>query len=278
MDISSESEHNNDSKVVKKKGKKQVETVLTKAYKMEAPLRLPSRKTQSANFLDKLSITLDPQALQQRDENRTAASFQLLMLQNYQTQVATLTSQMMQKLNCGCIGCLIVRDTAHHPVITIIDPLIPIPILLSVVIMDVITSSPLLLSMDFMVIVSILQSVLPTHHIPCILPHVPAIHDMHILLHPVSGDTGTRSDHSHLTVVLLEWLQILSKMNPEASMPVANRPTIASSSAVNLNNLASIAAGLPNAVAPGNTLSIRADNEGYFNVQNDIFHLPKPSM
>ncbi|KAJ3851897.1 hypothetical protein EV368DRAFT_65379 [Lentinula lateritia] len=180
MDISSESEHNNDSKVVKKKGKKQVETVLTKVYKMEAPLCLPSRKTQSANFLDKLSITLDPQALQQRDENRTAASFQLLMLQNYQTQVATLTSQMMQKLNCGCIGCLIVRDTAHHPVITIVDPLIPIPILLSIVIMDIITSSPLLLSMDFMVIVSILQSVLPTHHIPCILPHVPAIHIFHL--------------------------------------------------------------------------------------------------
>ncbi|KAJ3804624.1 hypothetical protein F5876DRAFT_70475 [Lentinula aff. lateritia] len=67
-------------------------------------------------------------------------------------------------------------------------------------------------------------------------------------------------------------------LSPLLPQPVANRPTIASSSAVNLNNLASIAAGLPNAVAPGNTLSIRADNEGYFNVQNDIFHLPKPSM
>ncbi|KAJ3807926.1 hypothetical protein F5876DRAFT_79259 [Lentinula aff. lateritia] len=162
MDISSESEHNNDSKVVKKKGKKQVETVLTKVYKMEAPLCPPPRKTQSANFLDKLSITLDPQALQQHDENQTTASFQLLMLQNYQTQVATLTSQVNEERRHADDA------EAELRMYRMLD-----------LIMDIITSSPLLLSMDFMVIVSILQSVLPTHHIPCILPHVPAIHTEH---------------------------------------------------------------------------------------------------
>ncbi|KAJ3871553.1 hypothetical protein F5051DRAFT_446069, partial [Lentinula edodes] len=290
MDISSESEHDNDSKAVKKKGKKQVETVLTKAYKMEAPLRLPSRKTQSANFLDKLSISLDPQALQQRDENRTAASFQLLMLQNYQTQVATLTSQVNEERRRADDAEAELRmyrmlDRTRH-------------------------RSP---SRRYHRRSSYSRSHSPErsyrgrHHIQSPSPeHGFHGHSQHPPIRPPytsytmhSPMRSRHSRHAHSTPPSIRRYRYSERsrspyrrsprvatnsivedefrsfdgdsapLSPLLPQPIANRPTIASSSAVNLNDLASIAAGLPNAVAPGNTLSIRADNEGYFNVQND---------
>ncbi|KAJ3847756.1 hypothetical protein EV368DRAFT_87358, partial [Lentinula lateritia] len=289
MDISSELEHNNDSKVVKKKGKKQVETVLTKAYKMETPLRPPPRKTQSANFLDKLSITLDPQALQQHDENQTTASFQLLMLQNYQTQVATLTSQVNEERRRADDAEAELRmyrmlDRTRH-------------------------RSP---SRHYHRRSSYSHSHSPErsyhgrHHIQSPSPeHGFHGHSQHPPIRPPytsytmhSPARSRHSRHAHSTPPSIRRYRYSERsqspyrrssrvatnsiedesrsfngdsapLSPLLPQPVANRPTIASSSAVNLNNLASIAAGLPNAVAPGNTLSIRADNEGYFNVQND---------
>ncbi|KAJ3781253.1 hypothetical protein GGU10DRAFT_412697, partial [Lentinula aff. detonsa] len=98
LTITSDSDEDTKKKAAKKKGKKPaVGTVLTKAYKTEVPLRPTSRKTQSTNFLEKISLTLDPAAMQQRNENRLSANFQLLMLQSYQSQITTLTTQVNEE-------------------------------------------------------------------------------------------------------------------------------------------------------------------------------------
>ncbi|KAJ3979176.1 hypothetical protein F5890DRAFT_1641773 [Lentinula detonsa] len=98
LTITSDSDKDTNQKAAKKKGKKPaVGTVLTKAYKTEAPLWPTSRKTQSTNFLEKISLTLDPAAMQQCNENRSSANFQLLMLQSYQSQITTLTTQVNEE-------------------------------------------------------------------------------------------------------------------------------------------------------------------------------------
>ncbi|KAJ3731614.1 hypothetical protein DFJ43DRAFT_1155288 [Lentinula guzmanii] len=98
LTITSDSDEDTNKKAAKKKGKKPaVGTILTKAYKTKVPLWPTSRKTQSTNFLEKISLTLDPAAMQQRDENRLSANFQLLMLQSYQSQITTLTTQVNEE-------------------------------------------------------------------------------------------------------------------------------------------------------------------------------------
>lgn len=100
VSISSDEEEEEEVEIevaVKKGGEKKKEKegkVLTKSYKTETPLPpRSSRKNQANVFLEKLSTSLDPETQRQRGEERTAANMQMLMLQNMQQQlIATQNS------------------------------------------------------------------------------------------------------------------------------------------------------------------------------------------
>ncbi|KAJ3765680.1 hypothetical protein FB446DRAFT_709266 [Lentinula raphanica] len=203
LTITSDSDEDTNKKAAKKKGKKPaVGTVLTKAYKTEAPLRPTSRKTQSTNFLEKISLTLDPAAMQQRDENRSSANFQLLMLQSYQSQITALTTQVNEerrRADDAESELRMLRD-ALHPIITIAGPHVPVLLLVTA------TATPrvqvVLLyamigeaggTMERMIILQLTLRIL----------HVIDIHGaMHIRLHPVLDGIDIRipSIHAHLAI------------------------------------------------------------------------------
>ncbi|KIK53443.1 hypothetical protein GYMLUDRAFT_250395 [Collybiopsis luxurians FD-317 M1] len=72
---------------MKEKGKDVEETVLTKAFKIEAPLCSQPQKNQATNLLTQISAQLDPAAQQWRDEKQATHSFQLVYLQGLQAQL-----------------------------------------------------------------------------------------------------------------------------------------------------------------------------------------------
>ncbi|KAJ3758280.1 hypothetical protein EV360DRAFT_70450 [Lentinula raphanica] len=99
----SENNDNSDDEVevvsskVKKKG-----TVLTKSYKVEAPLpdpskRATSRRNQANSLLEKIGSAVDPMVQKQRDEDRSSANVQLVIIQGMQGQINTLTQQLNEE-------------------------------------------------------------------------------------------------------------------------------------------------------------------------------------
>ncbi|KIK58431.1 hypothetical protein GYMLUDRAFT_246131 [Collybiopsis luxurians FD-317 M1] len=72
---------------VKEKGKEKQETVLTKAFKTEAPLCPKPRRNQATDVLNQISAQLDPAVQQQQDDERATHNFQLIYLQNLQAQL-----------------------------------------------------------------------------------------------------------------------------------------------------------------------------------------------
>lgn len=109
VSISSDEEEEEEVEIevaVKKGGEKKKEKegkVLTKSYKTETPLPpRSSRKNQANMFLEKLSMSLDPETQRQRGEERTAANMQMLMLQNMQQQlIATQNSLSTAQNECN---------------------------------------------------------------------------------------------------------------------------------------------------------------------------------
>ncbi|KAJ3925762.1 MAG: hypothetical protein NXY57DRAFT_1043827 [Lentinula lateritia] len=95
VEISSNDDDDDDNPQMKtaKGTKKEPGTVLTKAYKTEAPLRPQPRRNQATAVLDQISSSLDPEILRRREDDRSSANFQLMMLQNMQTQLNMLTQE-----------------------------------------------------------------------------------------------------------------------------------------------------------------------------------------
>ncbi|KAJ3817085.1 hypothetical protein F5880DRAFT_1618617 [Lentinula raphanica] len=96
---SAKSENSDDEvEVISSSMKKKKGTVLTKSYKIEAPLpdpskRVASRRNQAHSLLEKIGSAIDPTTQKQRDDDRASSNFQLVMIQGLQAQVNTLTNQ-----------------------------------------------------------------------------------------------------------------------------------------------------------------------------------------
>ncbi|KIK52703.1 hypothetical protein GYMLUDRAFT_265319 [Collybiopsis luxurians FD-317 M1] len=67
--------------------KKEQGTVLTKAYKTEVPLHPLPQKNQVINLLNQISAHLDPAAQQRHDDEQAGQNFQLVYLQLLQSQL-----------------------------------------------------------------------------------------------------------------------------------------------------------------------------------------------
>ncbi|KAJ3927482.1 MAG: hypothetical protein NXY57DRAFT_1042394 [Lentinula lateritia] len=95
VEISSNDDDDDDNPQMKtaKGTKKEPGTVLTKAYKTEAPLRPQPRRNQATAVLDRISSSLDPEILRHQEDDCSSANFQLMMLQNMQTQLNMLTQE-----------------------------------------------------------------------------------------------------------------------------------------------------------------------------------------
>ncbi|KAJ3885200.1 hypothetical protein GG344DRAFT_70740 [Lentinula edodes] len=104
ISISSEEDDDDDDEdlvINKRKGKVRGSegTVLTKAYKVEAPLNdaprtRMSRQSQANDLLGGISASLNPQNLQQRDVNRASMNLQMMQMQHMQTQLNNLQQRL----------------------------------------------------------------------------------------------------------------------------------------------------------------------------------------
>ncbi|KAH7873963.1 uncharacterized protein C8R40DRAFT_1171885 [Lentinula edodes] len=100
ISISLEEDDDDDNEdLVINKGKGKVRgsegTVLTKAYKVEAPLNDAPRthmshQSQANDLLGGISASLNPQNLQQRDVNHASMNLQMMQMQHMQTQLNNL--------------------------------------------------------------------------------------------------------------------------------------------------------------------------------------------
>ncbi|KAJ3808418.1 hypothetical protein F5876DRAFT_67281 [Lentinula aff. lateritia] len=100
---SEEDDDDDDEDLVINKGKGKVRgsegTVLTKAYKVEAllndaPRTRMSRQSQANDLLGGISASLNPQNLQQRDVNRASMNLQMMQMQHMQTQLNNLQQRL----------------------------------------------------------------------------------------------------------------------------------------------------------------------------------------